>query len=172
MHLLEVREDFILGDPLFTFETFEVSILAVNIKMLLLVRWLAECHPAALHWTNVRFFQSVGAQMIKEIIPFSEVHLAVFLVARVYVWSATCLRVEEFHVVKALVLGTWALPSKTCMSMLSPSSFSKVESMGRLKCSLRRLSIVSLGLAPAWILGHFFLSKFFADPELYESIFS
>ena len=109
MHLLEVREDFILGDPLLAFKTFQVSILAVNIKMFLLVRWLTECHPAALHWTNIRFFQSVGAKMIKEIIPFSEVHLAVFLVARVYIRSATSLRVEEFHMAESSSVGNVSL---------------------------------------------------------------
>ena len=85
MHLLEVTEDFVLGDPLFALEADKVPVLAVDIEVFLLVGCLAECHPATLNWANVRFFQGVGAQMIKEVVPFSEIHTTVLLITRVYV---------------------------------------------------------------------------------------
>ena len=78
VHLLEVTEDFVLGDPLFALEADKVSVLAVDIEVFLLVGRLAECHSATLNWANVRFFKSVGAQMIKEVVPFSEIHTTVY----------------------------------------------------------------------------------------------
>jgi hypothetical protein len=85
MQLVEMAEDFVLGNPLFAFEADEVSILAVDIEVFLLVGRLAECHPATLNWANVGFFHSVGAQMIKEVVPFSKIHATVLFVAGVYI---------------------------------------------------------------------------------------
>jgi hypothetical protein len=110
MHLLEVSKDFVLGDSLLAFEADEVPVLAVDIQVFLLIWGLAEGHPATLHWANVGFFQGVGAQMVKEVVPFSEIHATVLLITGVYIGSATGLRIEEFDMTEGPSVGHVSLP--------------------------------------------------------------
>lgn len=85
VQLKVVTKDFILGNSLFAFTANQVSVLAMDIKMLLLVRCLAEGHSTTFYWTNVGFLQSVGTEMVEKIVPLSKIHTTVLLVTGVYI---------------------------------------------------------------------------------------
>lgn len=97
--IFEMWDNPVLGKTTPTVAAFQQCQSSMGVKMFLLVRELVECEFATIHWTQKRAFKCVNAQMVEQIMPFSEEFLAfvVVFIADEHTKTPPCPFVGKLH---------------------------------------------------------------------------